>query len=485
MAERILKNIEPVVVLEYFEDLSRIPRESGKEEQIVAYLMEFARKHGLEASQDEALNVLIRKPGSPGYENHKTVILQSHIDMVCEKNADTEHDFSKDPLKLVLNGDILSAEGTTLGADDGVGVAFTLALLADPKAEHPPLEALFTSDEERGMTGVEAFDASKLTGRTLINLDSGEEGAFIVGCAGGPMLETVFPLKREKAPEKMVARLLAVRGLKGGHSGEDIHRGRANSIKLMARTLGALVDSMPVRLEQIEAGLKYNAIPREATAVILIPEQEADRAQAIAKTMEETFLREYRIGDPQITVSLSDAEAKEDPVTEESFLNLLDYICLAETGIIRMDAELKDTVESSVSMGTLRTEKENFRIQALTRSSLKSQFREMERKIRRLAARVGASVELVSDCPEWEYQPDSRIKSLFTETFRQMYGKEAEFQVLHAGLECGVFSRKIDEPMDMIAMGPDMWDLHTPGESLNLSSTARVWDFFLEVMRKL
>lgn len=489
MYNRVLQDIEPKEVFRYFEDLTRIPRESGNEGQAVKYLIAFAKKNGLEWYLDEYLNVLIRKKASPGYEGHPGVILQGHSDMVCEKNAGTQHDFEKDPIKIEIEGDKIIAKETTLGADDGIGVALALALLADKNAQHPALELVCTSDEERGMVGAENFDIGLLKGKILINLDANEEGVFIVGCAGGPAISTEIPLEREAAAEGLKAIRLKLSGLLGGHSGEDINRGRANSIKLMVRLLMAIQRELPFKLADFRAGLKYNAIPREAETLILVSEKDVEKVQSVVAETGADLKKEYRVADKDIAVSaVADGDAltyQGDVLTEKSTEALLDYICFAESGILRMDMEFKDTVESSVSIGNIHLDDDKAILQTLTRSSLKSVYMETYYKIERLAKHVGGTLSLMSNCPEWEYDPNSSIKEIFNETYRKMYGKDANNLIIHAGLECGVFKKNAVSPLDMIAAGPDARNLHTPGEYLSISSTARFWDFFQEVIKRI
>lgn len=492
MENRVLQNIEPREVFRYFEDLTRIPRESGNERQVTDYLTAFAEEHGLEWFRDEALNVIIRKKASPGYEDHTGVILQGHSDMVCEKNEDTVHDFEKDPIKLVVDGDHVTAAETTLGADDGIGVAIALALLADDNAKHPSLEFVCTSDEERGMKGVEALDTSLLSGRIFINLDANDEDLFTVGCAGGPAVRTEIPVTREEAKPGWVAVHIKIHGLVGGHSGEDIHRGRANSIKLMVRTLLAVEREIDLRLVDLRGGLKYNAIPREANAAIIVPDGTVERVNAIVSEMEGVFRNEYRMADPEINAAIdshvdeaANQAGDQKPMSKLSTQAVLNYISFAETGIIRMDMEFEDTVESSVSLGVVSVEEDKAVLQALTRSSLRSMYMEMYYKIQRLAESVGGKTELMSNCPEWEYDPDSHIKTIFKETYKKMYGKEPGFVITHAGLECGVIKNKSVEPIDMIATGPVARNLHTPGEYVSISSTARFWNFIREALSNI
>lgn len=485
MDNRVLQNIEPEEVFHYFEDLSRIPRESGNEKQATDYLISFAKVHGLEWYRDDALNVLIRKEASPGYESHPGIILQGHTDMVCEKNENTVHDFAKDPIKIVVDGDKITAQDTTLGADDGIGIALALALLADDKLSHPMLEVLCTSDEERGMHGVEAFDTSLLKGQILINLDSNEETIFTVGCAGGPAVRTEIPIARDEMKSDATSLQIKISGLMGGHSGEDIHLGRANSIKLMARLLLRIEREVGMQLLDLGGGLKYNAIPREANAVIAVSDSSQKKVETILTDFTAVLRNEYRNSDPDISITMEPAKTIENarPMSSLSVRSILNYILFAENGVTYMDMEFKDTVESSVSLGVARTEQDKAVFQTLTRSSLSSRYMEMYYKIVRLAESVGGKVQLMSNCPEWEYNPNSQIKNIFHDTYKRMFGKDPGYVITHAGLECGVIKKKSAVPIDMIAAGPIARNLHTPGEYVSISSTARFWKFLQEVVK--
>ncbi len=484
--DRVLKDLEPKLVLEYFEDLTRIPRGSGNEDQVCDYLIKFAEKNGFSWHKDHMKNLLIRVPATPGYEDHPTVIVQGHTDMVCEKNADTVHDFEKDPIKMEIEGDKIIAKETTLGADDGIGIALAMAIASDKTIPHPPLELVCTSDEERGMTGVEAFDTSLLKGRILINLDATDEGVFVVGCAGGPVVRVEIPIAYEKAPQGYAPIHIKITGLKGGHSGEDIHRGRANSIKLISRIINDIGRNMPYKMAEITGGLKYNAIPREAQAILLVPNDTKEKAIDIAKKMTENFAREYYSIENDLLVTAEEInKTYETVLTDISATKIMDFITLAQCGIVRMNHQLEGVVESSVSLGVINLEGDKAVIQTMTRSSSESMYMDMYYNIERLAQNVGAKTFIMSNCPEWEYNPHSAIKNVFESTFEEIFNKKPKFLVLHAGLECGVFAKKIPEYVDMIAAGPDLRDLHTPGEYIIISSLQRFWQFFKEVFKKL
>ena len=485
MENRILANTEPKEVFRYFEDLTRIPRESGNEAAVCAYLADFAKAHHLEYQTDDAHNIIMRRPAGPGFEDRPGIVLQAHMDMVCEKNAGVEHDFEKDPISFEIDGDKIIARETTLGADDGIGVALALAVLADESQAYPALEFVCTADEERGMTGVEAFDGSLIRGSILVNLDSDDEGIFIIGCAGGPVVKVFLPIAREAAPAGAAFLRISAKGLLGGHSGEDIHRNRANSIKLLCRVLCTVKESVDFALVDFLGGLKYNAIPREAEAVIAVPAAQAAQVDQLVAEYQAIVSKEYRFTDPDITLTCAPAEPAAQALTGESRDQLLNYLYFTQSGIVRMNPEFPTTVESSVSLGVVRLEESQAVIQIMTRSSTKSMYEEMFNHIRRLTELYGATYQVMSCCPEWEYDPDSSVKKACGDLYQEMYGREPQYLILHAGVECGELGEKVPRKLDMISMGPDVRNLHAPGEYVTISSTREVWRFLRELLRRL
>ncbi|WP_052455729.1 aminoacyl-histidine dipeptidase [Bhargavaea cecembensis] len=484
--ERVLENIEPYEVFHFFEDLTQIPRCSGKEEQVVAYLIDFAESHGLDWQKDDHLNLVIKKPATKGYELKPPVILQAHTDMVCEKNKGTLHNFDRDPINVEVEGDKVIAKETTLGADDGIGVALALALLADKEAEHPAVEIILTSDEERGLVGAEHFDMNRVEGRMLINLDANDEGSFVVGCAGGPVIRVEIPIERVQAVADTVTLSISVRGLTGGHSGEDIHRGRANSNKLMSRLLQAIRRETDLALASLSGGLQYNAIPRETEALITVNANDKQTVLNLILTYEKIYRNEYRSTEPTLEiVVLENKDRPANVLSTDSSGRLIDYLYLSDNGIIRMDAEIPGTVESSINLGTIRLQEHKAVIQVMTRSSVESVYREMYNRVAFLAKHAGGEIHIMADCPEWEYNPDSRLKQIFHEVYEEMFSIAPEFHILHAGLECGVFAKKSTKPLDMIAAGPTSRNLHTPGEYVSISSVQNFWRFLKEVLKHI
>lgn len=485
MKERLLTNTEPIDVFHYFEDLTFIPRESGNEKEVSDYLVNFAKEHGLEYKQDKWYNVLIRKEATPGYEDHPGVIVQAHMDMVCEKNGDVEHDFAKDPIVFEVEDNRIIARNTTLGADDGIGVAFGLALLADDSIKHPAIEFVSTSDEERGMLGIENFDFSQLKGEYVINVDSDDEGMVVVGCAGGPVVKVDLPIRKVPADHEKEFVKIRIRGLRGGHSGEDIHRGRANANKLLIRVLKGLEAKVNFDVADITGGLKYNAIPRNAEAVVGISKADQPVLEEVLQHFGRIFSDEYRVNDPEIQVDYVAQDGADQVLCDDSKRRLLDYIDFTETGIVRMDQDYPQFVESSVSLGTIAVMKDRAELWVMTRSSKESQYKAMFQRIVSLTEAYDGMYEVMSECPAWEFDSDSQLKKKFETIYKEMYGKDPSFMILHAGVEPSEFAKKIDRKLDMISLGPDIRDLHAPGEYVVISSTQRVWECFKRLIESL
>lgn len=470
----------------YFQEISEIPRGSGNEKGISDYLVAFAAKNCLEFIQDEALNVIIKKNASQGYESSPKVVLQAHMDMVCEKNAEKIHDFTTDPLTLRMVGDMVYADGTTLGADNGIGMAMALALLGAKEVSHPGLEVIFTTDEERGMKGAECINQDNIEGRILINLDSDRSGKFYVSCAGGPAVRTSIPLVWENTGKGRTAFLIKVRGLLGGHSGSDIEKGRANSNKLLGRILKGLEGRIEFGIASLDGGVMYNAIPREAEAMILIRPEDREAVLGCVYEFQKVFQNEFSEFDPGIEVSSEEQEALPEKAFSPFAKSLvINYLYLAETGVNTMSMSMPGLVESSISLGVVKTMKDAVEFTALIRSSVKSLHIEMLGRIRALAEFSGAEVEIMSNCPLWEYRPDSEIRKLFQSVYKRMYGMDPEILSIHVGLECGIFDEKFNGEMDMISLGPDVFEYHTPDEHFSLTSAEQTYGFLVNVLKEL
>lgn len=481
----VLEHLGGDKVFHYFEKICNIPHGSSHEEQISNYIVNFAKERGFYCRQDDKYNVVVKKPGSAGYETAPAVILQGHIDMVCEKNAGTEHNFLEDPLKLYIDGDFIRAEGTTLGADNGIAVAYMLAVLDSETMEHPPIEAVFTTEEEIGMGGAAEFDAFDLQGKRFLNMDTEEEGCLMVSCCGGRRVRVYLPVERKERPIGAQAFSISIRGLKGGHSGSDIHLQRASANRLLGRVLYALREKVEYDLVLAEGGNMDNAICREAEAVLYINPAEQEKVKIFLAEQEKIFREEYLSRENGITITMEPMnEEIPQTLTEEVKNRLIALLLLLPYGVQTMSREMEGLVESSSNIGILKTYPEHIFIDNAVRSSVESRKELICQKIQVAAELCGASAEGIHDYPGWQYRPNSELLGIFKETYREFYGREPEVVAIHAGLECGLFSRKIKD-LDMISFGPDMYDVHTPEERLSISSTIRVWEYLKEVLKRL
>lgn len=486
MEDRILCNQEPTDVFFYFEELSKIPRGSGNEQEVSDFLVAFAKSHSLEVNQDAALNVVIKKPGTIGYENSPVVVIQGHMDMVCEKDPEVIHDFFKDPICLHVQDDMIFAKGTTLGADNGIAVAMGLALLASDDIPHPPLELLITTCEETGMDGANALDPKLILGRTLINIDSEEEGIFTVSCAGGCTAHINIPISYEKADLSLTYLTLTIDGLKGGHSGLEINQGRANAIKLLARLLNQLHTKISFSLCSIDGGSKHNAIAHNASAVIGISKENESLLRQLITEYETFFFNEFRTADPGIRILLTELGLQPNQVmTMESVENVIQFLYLIPNGVQSMSMDIEGLVESSLNLGVIRTKENCVDIISSIRSSIGSIKANIFHIIVTIAKLTNGTVTQESSYPEWRYNPDSKIRLLFTDVYEKMYGQKPQINAIHAGLECAVFDEMFDGKMDMISIGPNMVGVHTTQEHLSITSTARIWTFLKEALKEM
>jgi dipeptidase D len=473
MMERIITGFEPASIFGYFEDISAIPRASGNEAGVADYLCRFAEERDLECVRDANNNVLIKKPATAGREAQAPLLFQGHTDMVCEKNGETVHDFERDPIKLVLEGNRLSANGTTLGADNGIAVAMMLAMLDGEIPSHPAIECLFTTEEETGMGGAIAFDYSLLSARHMINLDSEEENTVTVGCAGGVRSDLTIPVTREDAGERELCRV-TLTGLAGGHSGADIHTGRASANLLLGRLLAALPD---VRLVSVEGGSKDNAITREATAIIAVPS--VALASMTLLGLSDDVAGELVPEDQNCRIyceRLTDEEraACLDMMDAPSTARVLGLLANAPCGVLAMSHEVEGLVEYSRNLGILRTAEDAVRITFTSRASRESRLDGTMTSLDALAGALGATVRHHSRYPGWEYAPVSAVRDAYTQAYGEVVGGEMKVVAIHAGLECGYIKKQIPD-MDIISVGPDMKDIHSPDEMLYLDSVERVW----------
>lgn len=477
----VLSNLEPKEVFHYFEKICSIPHPSYKEDKLSDYCVAFAKEHNLEVYQDELKNIVMIKEATPGYEDKEPVILQGHIDMVCEKEPDCKIDFENDGLTLKVEGDYVTAEGTTLGGDDGIAVAYALAILASDTISHPRLEVVFTVSEEVGMEGAAGIDVSMLKGRKLINLDSEDEGIMLASCAGGCSMECMVPSSWEEM--EAIAVDLRVAGLMGGHSGTEIDKGRANSNTLMGRILLETAEVSDYGLASMQGGTKDNAIPRETTARILVPESEVDEVLHAIEELQAVISKEYSTSDPDICISAKQAgKVTTWVLTKEAAEKTVLLLNQLPNGIQKMSADIPGLVQTSLNLGILTLDEEKVSLRYAVRSSVGTEKEYLLNKLEQLTSYVGGSTKRTGDYPAWEYKKDSTLREDMERIYEQMYGKKPVIQAIHAGVECGILSGKL-EGLDCISLGPDMIGIHTTEEKLSISSTKRVWEYLLEVIK--
>lgn len=480
---RILDQIEPKNVLGFFEEICEIPHGSKNEKALSDHLVAFAKQRKLEVIQDASNNVIIIKEATKGYENAEPIMLQGHMDMVCEKVKESNHDFTKDPLRLKLNGSILTADGTTLGADNGIAVAMEMALLDSSDIEHPRLECIFTTDEETGLFGAEAIDISMLKSRKLINLDSEEEGIFTVSCAGGITAQSSLPLSYETRSGEVFE--LKVSGLQGGHSGGEINKERLNANILMGRVLYELAKEVSFRIVTINGGNADNVITKECAATIVVPcGAQAKKVLSIIERIHSTVAHECKVTDPAVEIT-AQPQGKQEvrAFDKDTTFRVYSILLIYPQGIYAMSMEIPGLVESSLNLGVLKTEEGSLRITAGIRSAVDSRIYFLADKVAGTAASFGGTTTFDGYYPGWEYKAESPLKDLMISVFKKQYGKEPVIEAIHAGLECGMFTQKV-ENLDCISIGPDLRDVHTPDESMDLDSVKRVWDFLLEVLKE-
>ena len=476
----VLSDLEPREVFSWFERLCAIPHGSHHAKAISDYLVAFARERGLACRQDAANNVVIRKAASAGYENAPVVMLQGHIDMVCEKDADCGKDMETEGLDLFVDGDVIGARGTTLGGDDGIAVAMALAVLDADDIPHGPLECVFTADEEVGMIGARALDASDLKAKYLINIDSEEEGVLTISCAGACRMACTLPVTR--APFDGQTLRVRISGLAGGHSGEEIHKGRANANLLLGRALDEMSRAGALRLIRVSGGTKDNAIPREAEAVVRTGDAAALRraAEALAAALRA----EYHAADGHITVTVTETDDGLTPMDAASTERAITLLLCAPNGVVEMSMDVPGLVQTSLNLGRLTSDEANLRASFMIRSSINSQKNAVASRLARLAEALSGQTELDSDYSAWPYRPESPLRDRVAEVFYEQYGEKPRIAALHAGLECGILSGKLPE-LDCISLGPDLTDIHTPRERLHIASTERTWRLLLGTLKRL
>jgi dipeptidase D len=480
-----IEGLKPELVWKYFAEISKIPRGSKNETAIAKYVVETAKKLGLQSAQDSFGNVVVKKPASKGKESVRLICLQGHLDMVCEKNSDKVHDFTKDPIELVRKGTVLMADGTTLGADNGIAVATNLAIMEDTSLQHGPLEFLFTIDEETGLTGASNLKGDFLKSKTLVNLDSEEEGALYVGCSGGRDTLGTWVIDFDSVPAQSVVARVAVTGLRGGHSGLEIDKGRGNAIKILNRVLIGL-ETIGARVSSIDGGNKRNAIPRENNAVVYLPEKEYQKAVQIVEGFNGTIRAELSSVEKDLAIGLQKVEGKPGGrvVKQEQQSNILKAIAGLPHGVIKMSADIPGLVETSTNVAVINTTEKAIVVSTSQRSSVASEIDEVCQTVRAVFELSGANVEHTDGYPGWKPNLDSPILKLAKSTYMSLYGKEPEVKAIHAGLECGIIGERYPG-MDMVSFGPTLEGVHSPEEKIYIDTVEKFWNFLLAILKNV
>jgi dipeptidase D len=480
-----IRDLNPASVWDLFDRITKVPRPSRKEEKIVSFLLEFAEEQGLEVKKDDALNVVIRKPATPGREHLQTVILQSHVDMVCEKNSDVAFNFETDPIQAYIDGDWVKARGTTLGGDDGIGMAATLAILSSKDIEHGPVVALFTTDEETGLNGANALTPDLLQGDILLNLDSEEWGEFCIGCAGGRNTVGTFSYRLETAPPDYFWFDVHISGLKGGHSGSDIHKELGNANKILARYLYALMQEAPVVLSRIDGGNLHNAIAREASATVGIPFAGKEKASALLNVLQAHVLTELPAEDRKVKLDIRSVEAPEHVMDTKTSNSLILALYALPHGVLGWCLDMPGTVETSTNLASVKMN-ENHTIAVTTsqRSSTASAKDNTVNMVTAVFRLAGAESRSSTGYPGWKPNPNSPVLHTSQAVFEKLFGEKPKIISIHAGLECGLFLEK-NPKLDMISCGPTIMGAHSPEERLEIPTVAKWWEFLTELLKNI
>ncbi len=468
-------------VFKFFEKISEIPRGSSNTDRISNYLVEFANDRQLKCIQDEVGNVIIWKNGSVGRENEDAVIIQGHMDMVTEKTEESSHDFTSDGLELIYEGDYLYAKDTTLGGDDGIAVAYALALLDDNSLSHPPIEAVFTVDEEIGMLGAAALDMSVLKGKYLLNVDSEDESSILVSCAGG--MTSICNIELTSEIQHGTKYKITVNGLKGGHSGTEIDKERANAVKEMGRVLDYLNKKTDIYVMQINGGLKDNAIPRECNAIVI--SNNDDEISNVIASLNENIKKEYQTSDENVCVSIEKYDTNDYNVLDEESTNkVIMFINVVPNGICNMSQEIDGLVETSLNLGIFNVDINNLCAKFSVRSSVASRKEYLGEKLKSITTFLGGTYSVQGNYPAWEYKKDSRLRELMVDIYSRMYKKELKVEAIHAGLECGYFMAAMPQ-LDVVSFGPDIFDIHTTEEKMSISSVKRIYEYIIEILKEI
>ena len=482
MAE-VLSSIDYKKILHFFEEISSVPRGSRNNKGISDYLVQFAKDRGLYYEQDEMLNVIIIKDATPGYEDHDAVILQGHMDMVCIKEPDSDHDFEKDPLKLSIDGDFIKADRTSLGGDNGIAIAYALAILDSDEYAHPRLEVVITTDEEIGLLGATALDTKSLKAKYMINIDSEEESNITVGCAGGMTSISEFTMKEEKVTGVKVT--CQVRGLRGGHSGVDAKKHRTNATILVARMMDDLRKEFTFSLASLMSGEKDNAIPSASDVEFVVAEQDAEAFAQKITALNNVYAAEIKTPEPDFKVVVTKGDkGTYECLTKESFDQVILYILFQPNGIQTMSADIEGLVESSLNLGICKVTPKTAVFSYSVRSSVATYKAFLSNKIKMFTEFLGGTYKVEGEYPGWEYRQDSKLRDIFVKHYKEEFNREPVIEVIHAGLECGILADKMPG-LDMVSIGPDMFDVHTPMERLSISSTKRMFDYLVTVLKEL
>ena len=475
--------LQPKAVFDCFAEINKIPRPSHKEQKMGAFLIDFGKKHGLETLQDSTGNVLIRKPATKGMENLKTTVLQSHMDMVCEKEAGLNFDFEKDAIQTYIDGDWLKAKGTTLGADDGIGVAMQMAILADNTIQHGPLECLFTVCEEEGLNGAMGLEAGFMKADYLINLDSEDEGLIFVSCAGGANTKATFNVDLEDTPANQFFFKIQISGLTGGHSGDDIEKKRANANKLLARLLEAF-KKYDIRIADIQSGGLHNAIPRDGYAVACVPTQFKENLRVDFNVMTAEFEEEFSATEQNMRFNLESTQPIAKVIDKTSGNNLITALVSVPNGVLAMDQNIPDFVETSSNLASIHLNKDKVNIVTSQRSNIMSARKNASAMVRGVFSLAGADAETGEGYPGWKLDPNSPLLSITVEAYKRLFAKDPEIRAIHAGLECGLFSLKYPH-VDMVSFGPTLRGVHSPEERLLIPTVQKVWEHLLETLKNI
>lgn len=480
----ILGHLKPSLLWNHFEEICKRPHPSRKEGKVAEYIISFAKKNGLKYKTDNFGNIVISKDATPGKENLIPVVLQGHLDMVAEKNADIQHDFDKDPIKPFVDGDWVKAQGTTLGSDNGIGVAAALAVLESKDIEHGPIEALFTLDEETGLNGAQSLKPGFLNSEILINLDSEEDGVLYIGCAGGQTTFVKFTFKPSEIPANTTALEIKVSGLKGGHSGLDINTGRGNAIKLMARLLHELNYKFGIRLVNIKGGSKHNAIPRECFAVIRAAKNNIGGILAHIEKFNQIVKAELSTVEPNLRVTVSEIKNRSKVMDKTTAVNLINSMYGVQNGVIKMSADIKDLVQTSTNLAVVTTKGKSVEVILSQRSSVESERFDISNAVASVFHLAKAEVKFGDGYPGWKPDINSPILHLMKNVYKNLYGTEPEVKAIHAGLECGIIKEKFPE-MDMISFGPTIHGAHSPDERVQITTVEKFWNILINVLKNI